>query len=235
LSIRVLPLISAERLAAIARWSHGLPEAERERARRGIVEKTYPAGSYICHLGDRFDVWTGVIDGLVKLSTSSDSGKMVSFAGLPSGAWFGEGTVIKGEPRRYDLVALRETRLALMDSATFFWLFNNSVGFNRFLVLQLNERLGHFIGLVETDRLLDAPARIVRALSFLFNPELHPNVGLCLSITQEEIGLLSGLSRQATNKALKQLVEEGVVSLERGGVAIRAWADLNAYLFNERP
>ncbi len=100
----------------------------------------------------------------MKLSTSSDSGKLISFAGLPAGAWFGEGTVLKSEPRRYDLVALRETRLALMDAQTFFWLFENSVAFNRFLVRQLNERLGQFIGLVETDRLMDAPARIARAL-----------------------------------------------------------------------
>jgi len=229
----VPPLISAERLAAIARWSHDLPEGERERARRGIVEKNYAAGSYICHLGDRFDVWTGVIDGLVKLSTSSDSGKLISFAGLPAGAWFGEGTVLKGEPRRYDLVALRETRLALMDAATFFWLFENSVAFNRFLVRQLNERLGQFIGLVETDRLLDAPARIARALAFLFNPELHPAVGLHLAITQEEIGLLSGLSRQATNKALKLLEEAQVLRVERGGISIRAWGELNAYPMRE--
>ena len=35
-------------------------------------------------------------------------------AGLRAGAWFGEGTVIKAELRRYDLVALRDTQLALM-------------------------------------------------------------------------------------------------------------------------
>jgi len=27
-----------------------------------------------------------------------------SFAGLTAGAWFGKGTVLKNEPRRYDLV-----------------------------------------------------------------------------------------------------------------------------------
>mgnify|MGYP006175323757 CR=1 FL=1 len=38
-----------------------------------------------------------------------------TFAGLTAGAWFGEGTVLKKEPRRYDVVALRDTRLAMMD------------------------------------------------------------------------------------------------------------------------
>jgi CRP-like cAMP-binding protein len=57
-----------------------------------------------------------------------------------SDAWFGEGAVLKKEPRRYDLVALRDARLAMTERATFLWLFENSVAFNRFLVEQLNER-----------------------------------------------------------------------------------------------
>lgn len=222
-------MISLERLHVIAHWSRNLPPQEAERARWGIVEKSYPSGSYICHLGDRFDAWTGVIDGLVKLATSSDSGKAVTFAGLPSGAWFGEGTVLKSEPRRYDLVALRDTRMALMDAPTFFWLFENSVSFNRFLVRQLNERLGQFMGLVENDRMLDSPSRIARSLAFLFNPELHPTVGLQLSISQEEIGLLSGLSRQVTNRSLQVLEEAGIIRMERGVVSIRSWIDLIRY------
>ena len=36
-------------------------------------------------------------------------------AGLTAGAWFGEGSMLKSELRRYDVVALRDTRLALMD------------------------------------------------------------------------------------------------------------------------
>ena len=69
-------------------------------------------------------------------------GKAMAFTGLTSGAWFGEGTVLKKEARRYDMVALRDTRIALMDQGTFFGLYENSVAFNRFLVTQLNERLG---------------------------------------------------------------------------------------------
>jgi CRP/FNR family transcriptional regulator, cyclic AMP receptor protein len=37
---------------------------------------------------------------------------------------------LKNEPRRYDVVALRETRLALMDRSAFFWLYDNSAAFN---------------------------------------------------------------------------------------------------------
>lgn len=222
-------MISLETLSEVAAWSRDLTPGEAERARRGISERTYAKGGYICHQGDKFDSWAGVVSGIVKLATVSDMGKQVSLAGLATGAWFGEGSVLKNEPRRYDLVALRDTRLALMDSNTFFWLYENSVGFNRFLVQQLNERLGQFIGQIENERMLDATGRVARALATMFNPTLNPGIGIHLGITQEEIGLLSGLSRQVTNQSLKALEGAGVLRAERGGISIRDWLELRNF------
>jgi CRP-like cAMP-binding protein len=147
-------MIAADYLKRIAAWSRELNEREIEVARAGIVEKSYRANEHIFMRGDAFDYWTGIVTGLARMSTVSSGGKAATFAGLTAGAWFGEGTVLKNEPRRYDVVALRDTRLALMDRTTFFWLFENSVAFNRYLVKQFNERLGQFIALVEYDRML---------------------------------------------------------------------------------
>ncbi len=213
-------MITTDRLRSIALWSHDLTENEREHARRGIGEKAFAKGAYICHRGDRLDSWTGVVSGLIKLSTFSQSGKAVTLAGIPPGGWFGEGTVLKNETRQYDLIALRDTRIALMNRATFLWLFENSVAFNRFLVRQLNERLGQFIALVEYDRMLNAPARVARAIAWLFNPNLYPHLPPHLEISQEEIGLLSGVSRQIANKSLKLLESEGLLRVEHGGITV---------------
>src|SRR6476646_7449535 len=161
--------------------------------------------------------------------TVSSGGKAASFAGLTAGAWFGEGSVLKNEARRYDVVALRDTRLALTDRTTFFWLFENSVGFNRFLVRQLNERLGQFIGALEIDRTLDATGRVARSIASLFNPILYPDLTRHLEVTQEEIGALSGISRQNANQCLKRLEKEGVLRLEYGGVTILELERLRHY------
>lgn len=219
-------MISLELLNRAAVWAAELTDEERERARKGIVEKTYGKGVYVCHQGDRFNSWAGVFTGLVKVATVSDRGKQVSLAGFTNGAWFGEGSLIKGEMRRYDIVALRDSRLMLMDATTFAWLLDHSVGFNRYLVRQFNERLGQFIGQVENDRMLDAAGRVSRTLGSLFNPRTNPGVGQQLAITQEEVGLLSGLSRQVTNQSLKLLEGRGKLTVGRGGIAIRDWRDL---------
>ena len=110
-------------------WASELTNGELERAAQGISERTYARGAYVCHRGDQLSHWGGIVEGLIKMSTIGRSGKAVTFAGLGNGAWFGEGSVIKNEPRKYDLVTLRETRLALMNRQTFMWLYENSIGF----------------------------------------------------------------------------------------------------------
>lgn len=222
-------MIALDSLDRIAFWARELAPDERARAARGIVERAVPAGGYLIHKGDRYDPWVGVVDGLLKLSTTSASGKSVTLAGISSGGWFGEGSMLKHEPRRYDVTALRASRIALMDRATFLWLFEHSVGFNRFLVRQFNERLGQFMAMIEQERMLDATGRVARAIAALLNPTFYPDAGLHVSISQEEVGALAGLSRQSANSSLRLLEESGLIRAEKGGYAVTSLEKLRRY------
>ena len=207
-------------LVRAAIWARELTAVEVERAGRGVSERLVSKGAYLCHRGDRLDYWTGVTDGLVKISAISRGGKAMTFAGVRSGAWFGEGSVLKDEERKYDVVALRDTRLAMLNRSTFFWLYENSTGFNRFLVRQFNERMGQFLATIEYDRILEPKARVARNLSWFFNPVLYPDTGSEIEITQEELGLLAGVSRQVANRSLQELEEEGVLRAEHGRITV---------------
>lgn len=209
-----------ERLRPVV-WARELSEAELERAGRGVVERSFSKGNYICHRGDRLDYWTGIITGLVKMSSVSRSGKAVTFAGIGAGGWFGEGSVLKSEERKYDLVAIRDTQLLMMNSATFFWLYENSVGFNRFLVRQLNERLAQFIAATEYERLLAPEARVARHLAWLCNPVLNPDVRERVQITQEELSFLAAVSRATVNRSLQTLQNADLITVEHGAIVIR--------------
>jgi CRP-like cAMP-binding protein len=222
-------MIAADHLKRIAAWARDLNEKEIEVARGGIVEKSFKANEFVSMRGDQFEYWTGVVSGLAKIGTISRSGKEVSITGLTAGAWFGEGSVLKNEPRRYDIVALRDSRLALMERSAFLWLFENSVGFNRFLVSLLNERLGQFIALTEYGRMLDATGRLARCIASLFNPILYRDATRHLDITQEELGAITGISRQKANQCLQTLEKEGLLRLEYGGVTVVDLERLGSY------
>jgi CRP-like cAMP-binding protein len=201
-------------------WARSLAPEQLRRVEGAIVERRVAAGGYVCRKGDPVDHWIGIVEGLVKMTNLSASGKLTTFTGLPAGAWFGEGSLLKDEPRRYDVIALRDSRAALMPRAVFSALLDQSIAFNRFLLLQLNERLGQFIAQIEFDRLLDVEARVARCLAAMFNPYLYPGTGLTLQISQEEIGYLSDLSRQRVNTALKALERAGLIKVAYGGIVV---------------
>ena len=211
---------NTEELIRSSLWGQSLTEEQLAKALSGTIERSYAAGAFICMKGEPVDYWMGIIDGLGKMASHWTTGKTTSLTGISTGGWFGEGSLLKSEARRYDVMAIRETRVAFMNRSTFLWLMDNSIPFNRHLITQLNERLGQFIGMMENERMLDTDARIARGLAALFNPVLYPGTNRLLQISQEELGYLAGVSRQRANQALKVLEDAGLVRSEYGGIHI---------------
>jgi CRP-like cAMP-binding protein len=212
-----------------AAWFKLLTPAQQERILRDISVSQYSSGVMIERKGEKAYAWMGVLSGLVKISVGNPEGKMASLTGVPAGGWIGEGSLLKREIRKYDVVALHPTTLARMPAATFEWLLDNSIPFNRYLLHQLNERVAQFIGKAEYDRLLPPDARVARCLAELFNPLLYPGKSLRLDITQEEVGYLARLSRQRANRALPTLEEARLLKVEYGGVQVLDVEGLKSY------
>jgi CRP/FNR family cyclic AMP-dependent transcriptional regulator len=201
-------------------WLNLLTPAEREKAESQIVVGDAMAGELICRVGRAPTYWFGVVEGLLKMGIDSEKGYSLTFTGVSRGGWFGEGTALKREPYRYNVQTLRASVVAGLPIAAFHELLSESIGFNRFIMNQLNERLGQFIAARESDRLNNPDIRVARSLAALFNPVLFPGVGEVLQITQQELAYLVGLSRQRVNMALQRLVAEGWISVAYGGVRV---------------
>ena len=201
-------------------WAPGLCAEDFDRACTGTCERFVEAGGYVCRKGEPVEHWFGVIEGLAKMSSDWATGKTASYTGIATGGWFGEGSMLKAEPRRYDVIALRDTRVACMKRETFHWLLDHSIAFNRFVINQINERLGLFIGLLESERLADVDARVARAIAALFHPVLQPGIESRISISQEEIGYLAGVSRQRVNRTMQTLERSGFLVAKYGGVTV---------------
>ena len=212
-------------------WMARLAPAEHERAAQDLKIADADAGEFVCRAGRPATYWFGVIDGLLKMSSDSAQGQTMTFTGIPPGGWFGEGTALKRESYRYNMQALRKSRVAGLHVETFHWLLDNSIAFNRFVMNQLNERLGQFIAAREIDRMPSPNLRVARSLAALFNPVLYPGVGEVLSITQQELAYLVGLSRQRVNEALSALAAEGSIRVEYGGLRVLDLGALRTQVF----
>jgi CRP/FNR family transcriptional regulator, cyclic AMP receptor protein len=201
-------------------WWPLLDQAQRERVASEMEVAEAEPGEFLCRIGRPATLWFGVVEGLLKMSNDSAIGPPITFTGVPSGAWFGEGTLLKRESYRYNIEALRRSTVAGVPIATFDWLLERSIPFNRHLMNQLNERLSQFIAAREIDRMTDPDTKVARSLGALFHPVLYPGVGELLRITQQELGYLVGLSRQRVNEALTRLQEQGWIRVEYGGLRV---------------
>ena len=211
--------LTADELDAIP-WLHLLASKERERIANELKVSEARPGEYVCRAGRPITYWIGVIDGLLKMSADNAQGLTMTFTGVPPGGWFGEGTALKRENFRYNIQALRTSRIAGLHIDTFHWLLGHSIAFNRFVMDQLNERLSQFIAMREIDRMNNPDIRVARSLAALFNRVLYPGVGEVLRITQQELAYLAGLSRQRVNEALTTLQNQGLIAIEYGGVRV---------------
>ena len=215
-------------------WMHLLSPAEHQRAAGDLKISVANPGEYVCRVGRPVTYWIGVVDGLLKMSTSDADGKTMTYTGVPPGGWFGEGTALKREAYRYNIQALRKSLVAGLHVDTFHWLLDHSIAFNRFVMNHLNERLGLFIALREIDRMNNPDARVARSLAALFNPVLYPGGGEVLRITQQELAYLVGLSRQRVNEALTALQARGIIRVEYGGLRVLSLEALRSAVFEKK-
>jgi len=66
-------------------------------------------------------------------------------------------------------------------------------------------------------------------LSWLFNPVLYPGSSDTIEISQDELALLAGVSRAATNRSLHELEAEGLLAVEHGLIRVKETGQLLFY------
>lgn len=210
--------LTLEDMVQRSAWAAGLDPSALDHVLGSMQERHVPAGGFMAQAGDPVEHWSGVIGGFVKMSVTTADGRISTLTGAPAGSWFGEGSLLKHEARRYDVVALRSARVALMPRRTFEWLRQTCIPFNHYLQDLLNARLGQFVGMLKSQRLQDPDARVAHCLAGLFDTRLCPRAPCFLEINQEEVGLLANISRQRANVALQRLQALQLIRIEWGGL-----------------
>ncbi len=202
-------------------WGSALAPDELQFVIASTREVKIRKNGVVVHQGDAPDFWIGVLDGLVVQVITSEAGKTTELATAGPGVWFGEGTLIKEERWRYDVLAMAESRVALVPRDVFAELRRVSLPFNHYLQKLLNLRVELYVHLLSAERLLAPEGKVARILASFYLPGLYPDRSPFLAISQQDFALLSGLSRPRINVALKKLEELGLIEIQRTGIVIR--------------
>ncbi|NYH15175.1 Crp/Fnr family transcriptional regulator [Paraburkholderia bryophila] len=217
------------RLFATCAWFRALAADHQAMVLASAHAERLEGGAWIARRQQPSDYWIGVHTGLIKLAIYNASGRSCTLSGVPPGGWFGEGSVIKRELRKYDVATIQPSLVMFVPSATFHALLESSLPFTGFVIRQLNNRMGEFIASIQNSRLLDVDARVAQSLAQLFNPDLYPDTGRTLAISQEEVGLLAGVSRQRINQALQNLEKRQILRLSYNQIDVLDLERLSAF------
>jgi CRP/FNR family transcriptional regulator, cyclic AMP receptor protein len=217
------PIHQAESFLRSQPWFVSLHQDQQSDLLQSLTFLSGEKGETLLHNGTAVRGWYAVLNGLVKLESHSFDGQISTFLGVTAGDWFGEGSALKSEPRRYNVIALADTVLMCLDRSQFNQLHSTSIAFNHFLVSHLNRRLGQAMSIIEAGRSRSPEQRVAMYLSRIFWPG-HRR----LRLSQEELGHLVGLSRQTVNRSLKSLEAQDLIAVEFGRINIRDEAALFA-------
>ena len=182
----------------------------------------YMPGAQIFRKGDDGLGLLAVISGLVKISVPSDDGKEIVLRLVSRNEIFGEIALLDGGPRTADATAVTKSQLLSLDRRDFVPLLEDEPPLAIRLLTLVSHRLRQTSEQVEDMTFADPQKRLAKALLRLAEVQGGPpSETPRIAITQKELGRTIGLSRESTNKWLRDWEVAGHISLEKGACTIR--------------
>ena len=200
-----------------------LDDASASTLRASMKEVKINKGQTLFKEGDSGDRLFVVVEGKLKLGTSSGDGRENLLSILGPGDMFGELSLFDPGPRTATATAVTDSKLlSLANDQVIGW-----VTAHPEVSLQLLGRLAQ--RLRRTNEVLadlvfaDVPGRVAKAIMDLgdkFGVKKDDGLYVNHDLTQEELAQLVGASRETVNKALADFTTRGWVRLEPRAVVV---------------
>lgn len=196
-----------------------LAERDRQLVARQMVSATFAPEQLIFARGDPPDDIYLVLKGRVRLSVFSLDGRMLSFKHAEAGDTFGEIGPLDGGARTADATALTQVEVMSLERAKLNALLEGNPRVARAAIKFLCARLRETSELAEGIALHSIEMRLARFLLSALKRQHGDGAAIHafieLGITQGELALLIGASRQKVNAALNTLEQAGAIRRTR--------------------
>ncbi len=180
---------------------------------------TYQRGEYLCLEGDDAHHLYIVRSGLMRVERATKQGRVVLLALYGPGDIFGELAVLDGSVRSASAKVIEtvEAQVVPAQQVTALLLAEPEVllSLTKSIVSRLRELTDQLVQSGERSISSRVAARLVAIIDSSGYGEETNEFSLRMPISQEELGEWSGLSREATAKALRELRTLGVLSTGR--------------------
>lgn len=208
-------------------WFGALPLPERKAMLTVSDWVHLRAGEMLYRKGDTSGGFFGVVQGAFKVSTLGEDGREGILSVVEAGNWFGEASLVDGQPRPHDATAVQASTVLVIQPQAFKRLMQRSA-FARGIAVLLCGRVRVLYGLVEDAMLRSTRTRIARRLLTLARGDatMASDARASVAVSQEALAMMLGITRQTLSKELKALVRAGVLTLGYGRIDIVSLAEL---------
>lgn len=204
---------------------NGLSPDEQAMVQKNCRTVTYARGETIFASGDPAHAFYIVLSGRMKIFFLQPDGREQILYIYGAKEFIGGLNVLNDTPFIYNAQALEETMVAHVDRETFLKLVKQNASIHKALMEQLWNRLRWAEALIGRLSTADAETRVGRLLLDLipqYGTQTAKGMWLALTVTQDEMGGLTGLSRETVTRQLRRLSDDGLIRMERGkGILIQ--------------
>jgi CRP/FNR family cyclic AMP-dependent transcriptional regulator len=190
---------------------------------QGMRRRRYRRNEVIFHQSDPGETLHIVAAGAVKITLPSPEGEEAIIATLRRGDFFGELALLDGAPHSATATALEPTETLTLPRETLRGLMRRDEELRDALLGALAAEIRRLTAHVEELHFLDLAGRLAMRLTRLAretNPTATGEVRLDWPYTQSDLAAMIGGTRQSVNKLLAELVDEGLVRLDRDVLVI---------------
>ena len=183
-----------------------------------MVAKHFENGNYIFLEDSDGEQCFFVLEGSVKVTRLSKDGREVILAMLNEGDFFGEMSLLDGESRSANVIALEKTKVLTLDRNDFIAVINDYPSIAVQLLKELARRLRKSDRQIASLSLSDAEKRIALCIIRFADEQgviQNGKVSIPKTPIQQDIANMAGTSRETVSRALGLLEKEDII--ERNG------------------
>ena len=183
-----------------------------------MVAKHFENGNYIFLEDSEGEQCFFVLEGSVKVTRLSKDGREVILAMLNEGDFFGEMSLLDGESRSANVIALEKTKVLTLDRNDFIAVVNDYPQIAVQLLKELARRLRKSDRQIASLSLSDAEKRIALCIIRFADEQgviQNGKVSIPKTPIQQDIANMAGTSRETVSRALGLLEKEDLI--ERNG------------------
>jgi CRP/FNR family cyclic AMP-dependent transcriptional regulator len=195
----------------------GLQHADLELIGQRVRQRRYRGNEVIFHKDDPGVAFYMILSGRVKVHTESADGTEVTIALLAAGEFFGELSLLDGEPRSADVSTLEPTEVLVLTRDDLLECIHQAPRIAINLLATLAGRVRRTNETVQALSSLDVHARVAKQLLLLASQhgvKTPQGTQIGIRLTQSDLAGLVGASRESVNKVLGYYRRRGTISLD---------------------